>query len=151
MNSDWVMSTGAASAPRLSASTLHSLRKTAFEDFVQGLLLVFFELGFLDLFLDNESVYAVGIHPRELHILELALKHIHKIGVEMAVQQKHVIALVLCGFDIGVLVLCICGIEDYEFLVLVGLVALDALARERGKVQKILLRITPGIDPHTHR
>ena len=31
------------------------------------------------------------------------------------------------------------------------LTALDALARERGKVQKILLRITPGIDPHTHR
>ena len=31
------------------------------------------------------------------------------------------------------------------------LLALDALARERGKVQKILLRITPGIDPHTHR
>ena len=46
----------------------------------------------------------------------------------MAVQQKHVIALVLCGFNIGILVLCICGIEDYEFLVLVGLVALDALA-----------------------
>ena len=31
------------------------------------------------------------------------------------------------------------------------LLSLDALARERGKVQKILLRITPGIDPHTHR
>lgn len=31
------------------------------------------------------------------------------------------------------------------------LIALDTLARERGKVQKILLRITPGIDPHTHR
>ena len=29
--------------------------------------------------------------------------------------------------------------------------ALDALARELGKTQKILLRITPGIDPHTHR
>ena len=31
------------------------------------------------------------------------------------------------------------------------LFSLDALARARGKVQKILLRITPGIDPHTHR
>ena len=29
--------------------------------------------------------------------------------------------------------------------------ALDALARAKGKVQRILLRITPGIDPHTHR
>lgn len=29
--------------------------------------------------------------------------------------------------------------------------ALDALARALGKTQKILLRITPGIDPHTHR
>ena len=31
------------------------------------------------------------------------------------------------------------------------LAALDALARARGRVQDILLRITPGIDPHTHR
>ncbi len=29
--------------------------------------------------------------------------------------------------------------------------ALDALAARVGKTQKILLRITPGIDPHTHR
>ncbi len=29
--------------------------------------------------------------------------------------------------------------------------ALDTLAAARGKVQRILLRITPGIDPHTHR
>ena len=29
--------------------------------------------------------------------------------------------------------------------------ALDALAAARGRVQRILLRITPGIDPHTHR
>lgn len=31
------------------------------------------------------------------------------------------------------------------------LLRLDGLCRARGKVQKILLRITPGIDPHTHR
>ncbi len=29
--------------------------------------------------------------------------------------------------------------------------ALSAMATARGKVQKILLRISPGIDPHTHR
>ncbi len=29
--------------------------------------------------------------------------------------------------------------------------ALEALAAKAGKTQKILLRITPGIDPHTHR
>ena len=29
--------------------------------------------------------------------------------------------------------------------------ALDALAGKRGTVQRILLRITPGIDPHTHQ
>lgn len=27
---------------------------------------------------------------------------------------------------------------------------LEAVARERGKVQPVLLRITPGVDPHTH-
>ena len=31
------------------------------------------------------------------------------------------------------------------------LCALDAIAKEKGKTQKVLLRITPGIDPHTHR
>ncbi len=31
------------------------------------------------------------------------------------------------------------------------LLALDALASNAGKTQRILLRITPGIDPHTHR
>ncbi len=31
------------------------------------------------------------------------------------------------------------------------LTALDEIARKMGRVQRILLRITPGIDPHTHR
>ncbi len=31
------------------------------------------------------------------------------------------------------------------------LIALDGIARKKGLVQRILLRITPGIDPHTHR
>lgn len=31
------------------------------------------------------------------------------------------------------------------------LTALEAIAAEKGKVQPILLRITPGIDPHTHK
>lgn len=31
------------------------------------------------------------------------------------------------------------------------LLALDKIARSMGRVQRILLRITPGIDPHTHR
>ena len=31
------------------------------------------------------------------------------------------------------------------------LFCLDKMAGERGRVQKILLRITPGIDPHTHK
>ena len=31
------------------------------------------------------------------------------------------------------------------------LIALDRLAGERNKAQRILLRITPGIDPHTHK
>ncbi|MBQ7761289.1 MAG: diaminopimelate decarboxylase [Clostridia bacterium] len=30
------------------------------------------------------------------------------------------------------------------------LYAIDRIAKEKGRVQKILLRITPGIDPHTH-
>ena len=29
--------------------------------------------------------------------------------------------------------------------------ALDGIAADMGKVQKVILRITPGIDPHTHR
>ena len=43
----------------------------------------------------------------------------------------------------GVGTIVVDGMEDLEVL--------DALAREIGKTQKILLRITPGIDPHTHR
>ncbi|MBQ9802535.1 MAG: diaminopimelate decarboxylase [Clostridia bacterium] len=31
------------------------------------------------------------------------------------------------------------------------LLALDTIAKAKGKQQRILLRITPGIDPHTHR
>ena len=31
------------------------------------------------------------------------------------------------------------------------LVAIDAIAGERGMTQRVLLRITPGIDPHTHK
>ncbi len=50
----------------------------------------------------------------------------------------------LCqALDMGVGTVVVDGTEE--------LCALDALARARGKVQKILLRITPGIDPHTHR
>ncbi len=30
------------------------------------------------------------------------------------------------------------------------LISLNAIAGEKGKIQKILLRLTPGIDPHTH-
>ncbi|MBO5327366.1 MAG: diaminopimelate decarboxylase [Clostridia bacterium] len=43
----------------------------------------------------------------------------------------------------GVGTIVVDGMEELE--------ALDAIARELGKTQKILLRITPGIDPHTHR
>ena len=50
----------------------------------------------------------------------------------------------LCqALDMGVGTIVVDGEEELE--------ALDALARAQGKVQKILLRITPGIDPHTHR
>ncbi len=50
----------------------------------------------------------------------------------------------LCqALDMGVGTIVVDGIEE--------LLSLDALAKGRGKVQKILLRITPGIDPHTHR
>ncbi len=31
------------------------------------------------------------------------------------------------------------------------LAAIDRIAREKGKAQPVLLRITPGIDPHTHK
>ena len=43
----------------------------------------------------------------------------------------------------GVGTIVVDGMEELE--------ALSTLARELGKTQKILLRITPGIDPHTHR
>ena len=39
-----------------------------------------------------------------------------------------------------------CFVVDNEL----ELAVLDAMARERGVVQKVLLRITPGIDPHTY-
>ena len=47
------------------------------------------------------------------------------------------------ALEMGVGTIVVDGMEELE--------ALDALARELGKTQKILLRITPGIDPHTHR
>lgn len=47
------------------------------------------------------------------------------------------------ALEMGVGTIVVDGMEELE--------ALDALAREIGKTQKILLRITPGIDPHTHR
>ena len=50
----------------------------------------------------------------------------------------------LCqALDMGVGTIVVDGMEE--------LLSLDALATARGAVQKILLRITPGIDPHTHR
>ena len=50
----------------------------------------------------------------------------------------------LCqALDMGVGTIVVDGREELE--------ALNALAGERGARQKILLRITPGIDPHTHR
>ena len=50
----------------------------------------------------------------------------------------------LCqALTMGVGTIVVDGTEELE--------ALNALAGERGIVQKILLRITPGIDPHTHR
>ena len=47
------------------------------------------------------------------------------------------------ALDMGVGTVVVDNAEELE--------ALDALACRAGKCQKILLRITPGIDPHTHR
>jgi diaminopimelate decarboxylase len=47
------------------------------------------------------------------------------------------------ALEMGVGTIVVDGDEELE--------ALDALARSLGRTQKILLRITPGIDPHTHR
>lgn len=47
------------------------------------------------------------------------------------------------ALDMGVGTIVVDGMEE--------LLSLDDLAKKRGKAQKILLRITPGIDPHTHR
>ena len=49
----------------------------------------------------------------------------------------------LQALEMGVGTIVVDGSEELE--------ALNALALKRGTVQKILLRITPGIDPHTHR
>ena len=47
------------------------------------------------------------------------------------------------ALDIGVGTIVVDGAEELE--------ALNALAAKAGKTQRILLRVTPGIDPHTHR
>ena len=39
---------------------------------------------------------------------------------------------------------------SYTHLNAVELDKIDAEAKRRGKKQKLLLRVTPGIDPHTH-
>ena len=49
----------------------------------------------------------------------------------------------LQALEMGVGTIVVDGSEELE--------ALNALALKQGTVQKILLRITPGIDPHTHR
>ena len=43
------------------------------------------------------------------------------------------------------------GIGHFVVDSLEELYAIDRIAREKGIKQKILLRVTPGIDPHTHR
>lgn len=43
-----------------------------------------------------------------------------------------------------------CGVGYFVCDNLEEIEALDRIARERGVVQKILLRVTPGIDPHTY-
>ena len=48
-------------------------------------------------------------------------------GVKLAVHQEDVIALVLCGLDVGVLVIGLCGIQIHKLLVLVCLGVLYGL------------------------
>ena len=48
-------------------------------------------------------------------------------GVKLAVHQEDVVALVLCGLDVGVLVIGLCGIQIHKLLVLVCLGVLYGL------------------------
>ena len=43
-----------------------------------------------------------------------------------------------------------CGVGHFVVDSFDELYALDAIAKEKGVVQKVLLRVTPGIDPHTY-
>lgn len=43
-----------------------------------------------------------------------------------------------------------CGVGHFVVDGFDELYALDAIAKEKGVVQKVLLRVTPGIDPHTY-
>ena len=99
---------------------LHSL--------VQGLFGILGELRFHGLLLGYEPVYGVRIDTGEAAVLQLGLEQVHEVGIELAVQKEHVVALVLCGLDEAVLGLGVGSIEIDQLAVLVLLLCLYGLA-----------------------
>ena len=73
----------------------------------------------------DESLDDVGVDTGEVALLELLLQCLDGGHVELAVEQQHTVALVLCSLDVRILLLLVGGIEIDELVVLIFLVGLD--------------------------
>ena len=104
------------------------LRENGLEQVLQVIALIFLHLQLDLLLLADQVADAVGIHARKGGLLDLLLQQIDPVAVEFAVEQEHVITLVLRLLDESVLLLGIGRIQIHHLAVLVGLVSFDRLA-----------------------
>ena len=98
------------------------------EQRARNILLLGRELRLVVILLADEVVKHVAVNAHKAHLFLLLLQHAHKGGVQLAIHQQHVIALVGGSLDVGVLRLLVGGIQTDQVTVLVGLLALDELA-----------------------
>lgn len=88
----------------------------------------------------EEKMYADCVSPGELYTAHAAgfpMEHVYFHGNNKTDDD------LTYALSLGVGHIVVDGLEELD--------ALDRLAGESGVQQKILLRITPGIDPHTHK
>ncbi len=84
--------------------------------------------GFLDILLTDKLVYRVCVHTGKCRVGKLGLQQVDEMGIELAVEEQDIVALVLGCLDILVLGHGIGGVEVYHLLVLVSLGGLYGLA-----------------------
>ena len=102
-------------------------RNLRFEEGRSHGLLVGGEFRLLVVFFADKIVDYIRVNTHETALFVLLLKHTHERNVELTVHHQHIVALIVCGFDIGVLCLLIGSVKINEVAILVGLVALNQL------------------------